>query len=310
MTTLEAGRLPTPCGEQPHGEALFRCPACRVALPLRRDGRPVGCHGCRAAFPVVEEIPLLVKDRAAIERQIEEARHQGRAEWYDASQAQAWTGPYRHHLKKRVAYLERVLSAYRALRGDGLSLLDLGCGDGENLRWLSRFATTCYGSDYHVVRLRRARQVPGVTQLFLADATDYPTRDGAFDVIVFNHVLEHIPDDDQALREAHRILRPGGLLILGVPNEGAWFWQLAYRLQPQLLKSSDHVHFYTAETVRRKCRAAGFNVQAVDPIGWGVPHWTLDALIRRFRWVDDALEQVGRRCLRSQATSLYLLLTK
>jgi SAM-dependent methyltransferase len=144
----------------------------------------------------------------------------------------------------------------------------------------------------------------------MADITDYPARDHAFDVVFFNHVLEHIPDDDRALREAHRILKPGGLLILGVPNEGAWFWQLAYRLQPEILRTSDHVHFYTAPSLAAQCRGAGFTVQEVRPIGWGVPHWTLDSLVRRFRWVDDAFEWLGRRLLRSQATSLYLLLTK
>jgi hypothetical protein len=51
-------------------------------------------------------------------------------------------------------------------------------------------------------------------------------------------------------------------------------------------------------------------VQATHPIGWGVPHWTLDAVIRRFKWVDDGLELFGRRFLRGQATSLYLLASK
>jgi SAM-dependent methyltransferase len=144
----------------------------------------------------------------------------------------------------------------------------------------------------------------------MADITDYPMLDDSLDIIFFNHVLEHIPDDMLALREVYRILRPGGLLILGVPNEGAAFWQMAYRLQPGVSASSDHLHHYTADTIAAKCIEAGFRLREVHPIGWGVPHWTLDALIRRFEWVDDGLEALGRRWLPSQATSLYLLLGK
>ena len=79
----------------------------------------------------------------------------------------------------------------------------------------------------------------------MADICDYPAEDDCFDVIFFNHVLEHIPDDVAALREVRRILKPGGLLVLGVPNEGAAFWQLAYRLQPKTMvkqRSSTFLH--------------------------------------------------------------------
>src|ERR1019366_9596147 len=97
--------------------------------------------------------------------------------------------------------------------------------------------------------------------LFMADICNYPADDDSFDVIYFNHVLEHIPDDVAALREVGRILKPGGLLILGVPNEGAAFWQLAYRLQPNIRATTDHQHFYTADSVAAQCRAAGLTVQ-------------------------------------------------
>lgn len=205
--------------------------------------------------------------------------------------------------------MERVLSAYAKQASRPLTILDLGGGDGENIPWLLKYAARLHGSDYNLARLFRAARVPGVQQVVMADVTDYPANDNAFDVIFFNHVLEHIPEDEQALSEVRRILKPGDLVVLGVPNEGAWFWQLAYRLQPKMLKTSDHAHFYTAELLRKKCVKAGFTVQEVYPIGWGVPHWTLDALLRRFRWVDDAFEAIGRVLLPSQTTSLYLVLS-
>jgi SAM-dependent methyltransferase len=49
------------------------------------------------------------------------------------------------------------------------------------------------------------------------DMTDVPFKDGAFDLIVCVHVLEHVPDDRQAIREMVRVLRPGGMALLLVP---------------------------------------------------------------------------------------------
>ena len=49
------------------------------------------------------------------------------------------------------------------------------------------------------------------------DMTDVPFKDDAFDLIVCVHVLEHVPDDRQAMREMVRVLRPGGVAMLLVP---------------------------------------------------------------------------------------------
>jgi SAM-dependent methyltransferase len=186
----------------------------------------------------------------------------------------------------------------------------MGCGDGSNLKWLAKYFDTMLASDYNLVRLLRASRLDLCTEVFMADITDYPAANDSLDVIFFNHVLEHIPDDKAALREAFRILKPGGLLVLGVPNEGAFFWQLAYWLQPESKRLSDHVHCYTSATLGRKCREAGFAVQEIRPIGWGVPHWGWDERLRGRKWVDDLFETLGKVFLRSQATSLYLILSK
>jgi SAM-dependent methyltransferase len=255
-------------------------------------------------------MPVLLRNPAAVQERIAAARRSSRQEWFEATQLDQWQGPYRHHLGKRRAYVESVIRSHFASRRDPVVGLDLGCGDGGNLAWLAGFFSTLYGSDYNPLRLARARAAHPSARLFLADATDYPAVADAFDAIFFNHVLEHIPEDERALAEARRILKPGGILILGVPNEGAAFWRLAYRLQPRSLETSDHCHFYTARTVRDKCERAGLRVTTVHPIGWGLPHWSLDARVRRFKWVDDAFEVLGRTVVPSQATSLYVIAGK
>lgn len=249
---------------------------------------------------------MLLRDPGVIEALIDEAKSGKSSDWYTSPQDEQFRGPYRHHLRKRVQYVRSVIAE---ATGDDKRILDLGCGDGNNLRWMADLPGALYGSDYNMTRLSRASSVDKA-RLFLADVTDYPMGDDTFDIILFNHVLEHIPDDGKALAEVRRILKPGGVLILGVPNEGALFWRTAYRLQPQTRENTDHVHFYTPKSVRQKCEDAGLLVRKLKMMGWGFPHWTIDAKLRTFKVVDDAFEIIGRAVMPGQASSMYLELTK
>jgi SAM-dependent methyltransferase len=274
-------------------------------------GAELACGACGATYPVADGIPVLVRDWPAFRQEIEEARSVNPA-WYETEQPAEEASPWRHHLRKRRLYVTGVIQ--RHLRKRGIErvdrLLDLGCGDGANLAWLAPFAQEIYGSDYNMVRLTRARHRLPQARLFLADILDYPWPDASFDLVFFNHVIEHIPDDLTALRTVQRILRPGGVVILGTPNEGAWWWQLAYRRAPDIRATTDHVHFYTADTIGRRMTEADLLVTEVSHMGWGPPDWRLDGRIRKYKFVDDAFEIAGRLLIPRQASSLFLVATR
>ena len=277
----------------------LRCVACGAA-GLRPGEVTLDCPACGAAYPLADGIPALVADWPAHERKIAAAR-QANAAWYEVEQPPEAVSPWRHLIRR---YLE-------ARGGDRVGrLLDLGCGDGANLSWLAPFAETLYGSDYNLLRLARAGRRAPKAHLFMADILDYPWADDSFDLIFFNHVIEHIPDDVAALATVHRVLRPGGLLILGTPNEGAWLWQLAYRRAPDIRAGTDHVHFYTARLIGDRMARVGLAVREVKHMGWGPPDWHLDGRIRRYKWVDDAFEIAGRLLMPRQASSLDLIASK
>jgi 2-polyprenyl-3-methyl-5-hydroxy-6-metoxy-1,4-benzoquinol methylase len=289
---------------------FFRCVKCggRLAEP---DGEGIKCVSCEAAYPTVSGVPLLVNDWVKHEHEISHAQAL-KPDWYIEEQLGGQASPWRHHLKKRIRYVEHVIQHH--LQKNGIArvprLLDLGCGDGTNLPWLAPFAERIYGSDYNPLRLRRAqKRVPDAT-LFLADILDYPSADDQFDVIFFNHVIEHIKDDVAALATVARILKPGGLLILGTPNEGSWWWQLAYDRAPQTRATTDHVHFYTGKTISAKIAGQGLSIRHVEHLGWGPPDWEWDMKLRGYKILDDAFEWIGRLLLPSQASSLYILAEK
>ncbi len=289
---------------------FFQCPVC-YNLEVLVSAEKWQCRGCGALFPVEQGIPILVPSWQANLEKLEQGRA-GKPDWYVDEQPSEAASPWRHHLKKRRLYLEEALGGY--LQGSGRSraatLLDLGCGDGNNLKFLRKFGESVYASDYNLTRLVRARSRHLEVVLFLADILDYPARQDFFEIIFFNHVLEHIPEDERALQTVYRLLKPKGLLVLGVPNEGAWWWQLAYRLQPKTLQSTDHVHFYTAETIGQKLVSQGFTLLEIYHLGWGFPHWGIDARLRQYKVMDDLFEMMGQRLFPRQASSLYLLATK
>lgn len=287
---------------------FFRCLSCG-GFVTKRSGNGVACDQCGKTYEVVHGVPILVRDWRSHEGELQQARNV-QPDWYLDEQPGEDESPWRHHMKKRRRYVESALRRYLRDRGEGAytgTLLDLGCGDGHNLTWLASYATDCYGSDYNLVRLVRARERNNGAIVFLADILDYPSQDGFFDVILFNHVIEHIDKDEEALKTVYRILKPGGLVILGTPNEGSWWWQLAYRRAPHLLASTDHVHFYTAETIAAKMSAQGFCIQDVTHLGWGPPDWEWDGRLRKYKLLDDIFEMLGRIFIPTQASSLYVL---
>jgi SAM-dependent methyltransferase len=99
---------------------------------------------------------------------------------------------------------------------EGARILDIGCGIGTYVRKFREFSDRVVGIDIDPKRLREAaRTTPG---LVLAVSERLPLRDGAFDVVVLNEVIEHVRDDAATMREALRVLRPGGRVAVYAPN--------------------------------------------------------------------------------------------
>ncbi len=96
-------------------------------------------------------------------------------------------------------------------------MLDVGCGVGTFLRRLQEVGVGAVaGIDVDRRSLLRAVEVAPAVALAVAERL--PFRDGSFDVVLMHEVLEHVRDDAAALREACRVLAPGGHLVLFCPN--------------------------------------------------------------------------------------------
>lgn len=102
-----------------------------------------------------------------------------------------------------------------------------------------------------------------------ADICNLPFSDNSFDVILCNHVLEHIPDDTKAMQELYRILRPGGMGIFQIPQDmsRAVTFQDDSITDPKertlIFGQYDHVRVYGRDYFD-KLRAVGFTVIEED----------------------------------------------
>lgn len=102
-----------------------------------------------------------------------------------------------------------------------------------------------------------------------ADICDLPFEDDRFDVILCNHVLEHIPDDQRAMKEIFRVMKPGGWGILQVPqdvNRELTFQDDSItdpRERASVFGQYDHVRIYGMDFFDR-LREVGFEVEAIE----------------------------------------------
>jgi SAM-dependent methyltransferase len=100
------------------------------------------------------------------------------------------------------------------------------------------------------------------------DLTTIPHPDNTFDISYCSHVLEHIPDDRQAMRELCRVLKPGGWALIDVPVTVDVTVEDPSITDPQererLFGQHDHVRRYGLDVIER-LQQAGFQVQKILP---------------------------------------------
>lgn len=225
----------------------FRCRVCGAdrATPRLAFGeyRVVECEGCG----------LLSTDPLMSDAE--------RARLYDAYYGSAEAARFRSRIAEaamRWFRRRRARELARRLGGvEGRRILDVGCGRGEMLGALQRRGADVYGTQLSEAAARVAASRIGPDRVFVGELVDARYPDAFFDCVTIWHVLEHVANPLQLLREVARVLKPGGFLYVEVPNAGG----LAARTLRRAWLAYDvphHLYHFTPDTLAKTAGRAGF----------------------------------------------------
>ena len=150
---------------------------------------------------------------------------------------------------------------------EGARVLDLGCGNGTFIAQFQDRGWKLYGTDFSPTGIEIAREnFPGIS-FFLADSTaptgDVLERVGQVDAIISTEVVEHLYDPRGFLRNAHALLKAGGVIILSTPYHG-YLKNLLLAVTGKLdrhftaLWDHGHIKFWSRKTLSQVLVEAGF----------------------------------------------------
>ncbi|MCW2591068.1 MAG: Methyltransferase type 11 [Mycobacterium sp.] len=175
--------------------------------------------------------------------------------------------------------------------GAGTSVIDVGCGAGRHSFEAFRRGADVVAFDMDAAELNdvdailQAMQDQGEApasakaEAVKGDALDLPYEDGSFDCVIASEILEHVPQDDRAIEELVRVLRPGGRLAVTVPR---WLpekicWMLSDEYHAN---EGGHIRIYRANELHDKIAARGLQFDHTHHAhALHVPFWWLKCAV-------------------------------
>lgn len=186
-------------------------------------------------------------------------------------------------------------------------ILDLGCGRGFYLKAINQLnpELKLTGLDINPEYLNAAKETIDSPRIkfIKGDATNLPFENNSFDQIIASEILEHIKEDERVIEEVYRVLKPGGKVIITVPNKNYPFlWDPVNWTLEKLFKThvpsniwwlagiwADHQRLYTEENLKKKLEQSKFKINKL----WKTTHYCLPFSHFVFYGVGKNLVEIG-----------------
>jgi SAM-dependent methyltransferase len=147
--------------------------------------------------------------------------------------------------------------------GAGTKVIDVGCGAGRHSFEAYRRGADVIAFDQNAADLNDVDEILQAmkdqgeapewarAEVVKGDALDLPYADGTFDCVIASEILEHVPEDDRAIAELVRVLKPGGALAITVPR---WLSDEYHA------NEGGHIRIYRADALRDKVLGHGLRL--------------------------------------------------
>jgi ubiquinone/menaquinone biosynthesis C-methylase UbiE len=177
-----------------------------------------------------------------------------------------------------MAFKKRVQTIFEWINPhDESVILDCACGRGFYLnmfRYVSRCKLVGLELDWSVIQ-KAKRNIGHLPDILLTNANIYqlPYPDNTFDGVILSEILEHVDRDVDGLKEVYRVLKPGGVVAITVPNANYPFWWDPINKSLETVFNThigsgplagiwaNHVRLYTPDQLSQAVKAAGFVVE-------------------------------------------------
>jgi len=159
---------------------------------------------------------------------------------------------YRHIIRFINKYLEK-----------NARVLDIGCGAGTICFYIASKGNNVFGFDISAKAIKACQessQIMGLDKFVKFKVVDFPneTVKEKFDLIIFSEVIEHLQDDNLALKRIYSMLNNNGVLIITTPSKHAPLHRLGYA--KGFDKRVGHLRRYTIDDLSKLCKNAGFRI--------------------------------------------------
>lgn len=179
-----------------------------------------------------------------------------------------------YHKKTRMQYkfikennftYRHTISVLKSSLNKKMNILDIGCGAGTVDFYLANKGYNVTGIDISekaISSCNETKKYLGLKKVFFQQS--YFPKDkikGKYDFVIFSEVIEHLDEDEKALKEINKLLNPGGILFLSTPSINAPLHKLG--LTKQFDKDVGHVRRYSQERLQELLDKTGFNVKEI-----------------------------------------------
>ncbi len=167
--------------------------------------------------------------------------------------------------EKNFTYINILPTLNSCLNKNVKKIIDIGCGSGTISLYLASKGYKVKGIDISKKAIKACRESAesiGLTNVEF-EVSHFP-RDvlkGKYDLVFFSEVIEHLPDDELALKKIYKLLNPHGVLFLSTPSKNAPLYRIG--LAKKFDKEVGHLRRYTVGELEEKLKRNKFSVKKI-----------------------------------------------